>query len=271
MLTLSMSPTFTTTGLLILGLVLTAQNAHSATPDSVQLKGPISTQDESSLLVPAQVPAQVPANPADAGAGNGLAPGEDGTMTQDMIMVGPDNPKQPVGRPLSALVGTALKIQIDKTDIVFDKLRGVMVTVTNDTGRPIVVEGDVAKATVGGKSYTCVHVAAIQQAIVPRHKLSQDFEDLLTHAVPAAVTVGASPTIRDFRISQKPILDRYGPDELRRKIEYSRFGRRILWTQQKTQGIVYFQTDDQLTGAQMEIPVTTLFDDTDKATLTSAK
>jgi hypothetical protein len=192
-------------------------------------------------------------------------------MTQDMILVSPDNPQRLVGKPLSDLTGTALKMKIDRSDIVFDKLRGVMITVTNETNRPIVVDGDQAKALIGGKSYDCAPVAVIQQAIVPHRGITQEFENILTHAVPAAVTVGASPTIRDFEVSKKPILERYGPDELRRKVEYSRFGRRILWTGQKMQGIVYFQTSDQLAGARIEIPATTLFDNSDTAPLTSAK
>jgi hypothetical protein len=219
MLTLSMNRTFTIAGLLTLGLGLTAQAARSAASDSVELKGPIPTQGAASVSMPASMPVSVPdsvpvsvpihtavptttpAGQTDAGAIGGLAPGEDGTMTQDMILVSPENPQRLVGKPLSDLTGTALKMKIDRSDIVFDKLRGVMITVTNETNRPIVVDGDQAKALIGGKSYACVPVAVIQQAIVPRRKISLDFEYIMIQAVPAAITVGASPTIRVFEIS----------------------------------------------------------------------
>jgi hypothetical protein len=276
-----MTRTCTIASLIALSLALTAQNAQSAVPDVVELKGPISTSgaDAYSLPVPAplSVPMSVPVHlqvkQTDTDAIGDLAPGEDSTMTQDMILVAPTNPKQQVASPLSALTGTTLKMQIDRSDIVFDKLHGVMITVANDTNRPVVVDGDKAMARItsdqGGKTYTCAPVSVLQQAIVPQHKISRDFEDILTHAVPAAITVGAAPTIRDIINSRKPILERYGPDELRRKVEFSRFGRRILWTHEKMQGILYFQTNDLLAGVQIEIPATTLFDDQDTAVLVS--
>ena len=43
--------------------------------------------------------------------------------------------------------------------------------------------------------------------------------------------------------------------------------KRILWPHQKTQGILYFQTNVQLTGAKLQIPVQTLFDAPDSALL----
>jgi hypothetical protein len=88
--------------------------------------------------------------------------------------------------------------------------------------------------------------------------------------LPAAVTVGAVPTISDIKNAKRPVLDRYGHDEERRSVEASRFGRRILWPHQKTQGIVFFETDDPLGSARIDIPATTLFDQKDTGILSSS-
>jgi len=258
-----MQRTFKTVFLSIFALAATAQNAWPAAADNVELKGPITTKGTTSVFEPAA------AGPQDAGSGLGLAPGEEGTMTRDMILVSPENARQLVGKPLAELAGSGLILQLDRKDITFEKLRGIMITVTNNTNRPVAVDGDQARAIVAGKGYLCVPVSAIQQAIVPHHKPSQEFMEILAHVVPAALTVGAAPTLRDFQISRKPVLERYGADELRRKIEYSRFGRRILWSQQKVQGIVYFDGTQPLAEARLEIPATTLFDSKDAATLSA--
>jgi hypothetical protein len=242
-------------------LSLMAQNALSAASEKVELKGPLPTQGA----------VELPANQKDPNAMGGFsAPGADAIMTPDMLLVTPSTSTPEVPKPLKDLIGTALKLHIDRSDILFDKLRGIMITVTNETNRPLVIDGEKAVAIVGGKDYSCAPVSAIQQAIVPLHRISQNFEVLLTKVLPAAATVGAAPTVRDIKESKRPILQRYGPDELRRKIEYSRFGRRILWTNQKIQGILYFQTNDDLTGAKVTIPATTLFDNKDTSMLTTS-
>jgi hypothetical protein len=256
---------------LIFALALTTQNVFPALADDVPLKGPITPGTAPVVSDPVTPVVTEPVTPPlrDSGSGLGLAPGEDGTMTQDLILVSPENSKTLVGKALAELAGSELKLQVDRSDVVFEKLRGVVITVTNNTNRPIVVDGDLAKAKINGQDFACVPVSAIQLAIVPHHNITQEFEDILVHVVPAAFTVGAAPTLRDYRNSKKPVLERYGPDELRRKIEFSRFGRRILWTQQKVQGIVYFDGSQPLSGARIEIPAATFFDNKDAATLTS--
>ena len=269
---------------MILGYAYSSMNRNSALASLFALSlvmtapSPLFAESEPALKgpIPAQASTSVPVNPVPPkqtdtdGMAGFAAPGAGAMMTPDMLLVTPSNPTQQAVKPLKDLIGSHLKIQIDRSDIVFDKFHGVMITVSNETNRPVVVDGDKGTANAGGEEFTAVPVSAIQQAIIPLHKTSQDFEQLLTKAVPAGATVGVAPTLRDIRQSRKPVLQRYGPDELRRKIEYSRFGRRILWTGQKVQGILYFQSDADLTGAKITIPATTLFDAQDTSMLTSA-
>ncbi len=261
MLIQSMKRTSAIPSSLFLSLALSAQMPLLAASGSVELKGPLPTS--ASIQVPA-----TQTNNNDMGGFS--APGADAIMTPDMLLVTPSSSTQEPPKPLKDLIGTELKLHIDRTDIVFDKLRGIMITVSNQTNRPVMVDGEKATAIVGSNSITCVPVSTIQLAIIPVHRGKQSFEELLTKAFPAAVTVGAAPTVRDIKVLHKPILDRYGPDELRRKIEYSRFGRRILWTNQKVQGVIYFQTSDDLSTAKISLPATTLFDNKDTGTLTSS-
>jgi len=240
-------------------LSLSANTAALAGPEDIQLKGPISADGAT----------DIPTLKNDPNAPTNIsAPGADAVMTRDMILVAPTQSANHPTTSIKDLVGNTFKVQIDRADIHFDDFVGVKITVSNETDRPLVIDGEKAQILVNGQTLTSVPVATIQQAIIPIHKTSQDFKDLVTLALPAAVTVGAAPTIRDIKENRKPFLERYGPDEVRRTVEFSRFGRRILWTQQKVQGIIYFQTKDNLSSAKLVLPVTTLFDTKDSTLVT---
>jgi hypothetical protein len=263
-----MKRTLTTSHIFALTLAVATQVQSFALSEN-DLRGPISpavpsNAGQATTIVP------TPSAPADSGQMGGLAaPGADALMTPDMLLVTPTNNSQQTPVPLATLVGNALKLKVLRSDVTFEKFRGILISVTNGTNRPLVVDGDQATAVLSGKTIKCATIANIQQSIIAPHKTSKDFEELLTLALPAALSVGAIPTIRDIKESQRPVLQRYGPDELRRKIEFTRFGRRILWTNQKVEGILYFETDEELKAAQIVIPTTTLFDTKDTSKLTS--
>jgi hypothetical protein len=198
------------------------------------------------------------------------APGSDALMTPDLLLVNPGNPAQQSAKPLKAYIGMSVTLHIDRRGIAFDSLRGILVTVTNEIDRPLVLDGDKAQGVASGKTYQCAPLTTLQQIIMPSHTNKDVLESIYRNILPAAITVGAVPTIKDFKKSRLPVLERYGPDEERRQVEQSRFGRRILWPHQKTQGIVYFETDDTMDGAKIEIPATTLFDTTDAGMLVSS-
>jgi len=193
----------------------------------------------------------------------------DATMTSDMLFVEPKKSTIKKDVPLQEFDQHSVSLTIERSDIVFDKLHGVMISVTNNSDKALVIDGDTAKIRVGDKPLDAVPVFAIQRLIIPPHKYSQDMIDLITKVAPAAVTVSAIPTVQDIRRSQKPILERYGRDEVRRKIEFSRFGRRIVWSHQKASGILYFETNDQLAGAKLDLPVNLLFQPSDKLIVSS--
>jgi hypothetical protein len=199
-------------------------------------------------------------------------PGSDAVMTPELLLVSPaskEGAHPPL--PLSAFVGQNLILKLERSDITLNGLQGVQISVVNDTSRPLVLDGDSARATVSGRSYPCTSLVALQKCVLPKHDAKDMAEGVFTKVIPTAVTVGAVPTVEDFNTIRKPIPLRYGPDERRRLAEASRFGRRILWPHQKTEGIVYFPGNDSLTGAAIELPVHTLFDKPDATSLSGTK
>jgi hypothetical protein len=262
-----MKRTFTTFHMLALALAATSQAASFAISEN-DLRGPI-TPTVSGQATHTQSAGMTSTSPNNGQMGGLSAPGADALMTPDMLLVTPTSNTKQAPVPLSSLVGNALKLTVLRSDVTFEKFRGILISVTNGTNRPLVVDGDQATAVLDGHTFKCAPVATIQQSIVAPRRLSTEFEELLKLALPAALTVGAAPTIRDIKESQRPVLERYGPDELRRKIEFTRFGRRILWTSQKVEGILYFESDEPLKNAQIVIPATTLFDNKDTSKLTS--
>ncbi len=219
---------------------------------------------------PDTVPAISPNGPSDGASSTGVssAPGADAMMTADLLLVNP-NKNGPPPAPLQSFVGVSLKVTLDRSDIMLAGLRGLMITVNNDTNRPLVIDGASAKVFIGPTTYSAVSVAVLQKKILPSHTIEADAVRTIAQVIPAAVTVGLTPTAEDYIRMKKPIRKRYGTDEKRRLAEASRFGKRILWPHQKTQGVLYFQTNAEIktTDAKVEIPVQTLFDSPDSAIL----
>ena len=223
-----------------------------------QLKGPEDSAD--------QVNGQNnSANKEDTGTQG--APGAEAMMTRDFLLVTPSSKSAKPPEPLKAFVGASLTLKVERTDITLDGLRGIKVAVVNDTTRPLVVDGEKAQISVGGKNYQSAPVNVVQQSVRPNRTAATLIASVFTKGIPAALTVGLVPTVKDAATMRKPVRQRYGPDESRRVAEASRFGTRILWPKQQTEGIVYIETTDSLTGASLEMPVHTLFDAPDSASL----
>ncbi len=194
------------------------------------------------------------------------APGADAMMTQDLLLVNPNKSGQ-APQPLQSFVGQTLKISVDHKIINFRKLIGIKITVTNDTNRPLVIDGKEAKAIVSAKTYQNVSLPVLQKKVLPSKSWEANAGRFVTDVAPAAATLGTNLTVEDYLRMKKPIRKRYGSDQRRRMVEASRFGERILWPHQETQGILYFQSGEDLSKAKIQIPAHTLFDATDKTIL----
>jgi hypothetical protein len=216
-------------------------------------------------------PDNPPGEKQPTGMGGLSAPGANAMMTPDMLLINPNpNPNAPKPEPLKAYIGVSVTLKVERYDIEFDRLQGILIEVVNETDRPLVVNGNKATAAVGGNKFTAAPVSALQDIVIPPHTAQQIVDDIMKNIIPAAVTIGAAPTIRDIKQNSKPVLERYGADELRRRVESTRFGRRVLWPHEKTRGVLYFDTQDSIDKSHIDIPTSTLFDMTDAGVLSSS-
>lgn len=238
---------------------LTASQWHPA--GAQELKGPIGGTQSTSE--------SAPTNPDQGMAGLG-APGAGAIMTQDMLLVNPTDKSGKASLPITGFIGMTLKMDVNRAEVKFKDLKGLAVTVSNDTNRPLVINADEAVAKVSAQTYKCASLTQVQLAVNPEHGIGKMAMDMIFKVAPAAASIGVVPTAQDFIRQSKPPLERYGKDQERRVVESTRFGKRILWPREKTQGIIYFNNKANLDKATIEIPVATLFDKQDSGTLVAS-
>lgn len=239
-----------------------------------ELRGPI-PETQGTTALPDKEPGYQAAEQARANS-SGMAglstSGSDAVMNQDMLLINPNansGSGKGTAKPLTASIGMTITMSVDTNEVVYKNLRGLTVTVVNDTNKPLIIDGDNAVALQGGKTYKSAPITAVELAVSPIPNFHTAVHDTLTIVLPAAATAGLVPIIKDVQTYSKPTLARYGKDQERRVIEGSRFGKRILWPHEKTQGVIYFETVDAIAKAKVEIPVTTMFDNKDVGVLSS--
>lgn len=168
--------------------------------------------------------------------------------------------------PLASVGSTQIDFIVQPSPVVINGLHSVQVTVRNHTDRPVIVEGSAAVATVGGDSYRCAPVTALEPKKVPREDLVGKIKSDTKATVTAAATIGVWQSVHDQLQMSGPIPKRYGWDEKRRSNELSAFERRILWPGDSTQGLMFFDSD-QLDKAELVVPVESQYDKADRIEL----
>lgn len=271
---------------IVLFYLLTAVVTANFRPGLAQeLRGPIPQTSGTTALPDKELGYQA-GEQARTGMAGLSTSGGDAEMNQDMLLVNPSSgtgttggvaasgaPAKPLtaGTSLSQSIGTSITMTVDPGVVIYKNLRGLTVTVVNDTGKPLIIDGDKAVAIQGSKQYKSAQNTDVELAISPVPTLKTAFHDFTTIVLPDAASAGLVPVIKDLKTYSKPTLARYGKDQQRREIEGSRFGRRILWPHEKTQGVIYFQTIDLdfSAKAKVELPVSTMFDNKDLGVLSS--
>jgi hypothetical protein len=180
------------------------------------------------------------------------------------IDVTKDEEPKPV--PLTNLLGS-LTVSSQTFEVYLKNLVGLELTVHNGTDRPLVVDAEKCIAELSEVKFHSVGAEQIDYAVRHPHSLATGIELKAARITVAAVSIGAYQTITDFFVQAGPVLKRYGVDEKRREIEERAFGSRVVWPGETSSGIVYFPGDTSLRGAMLNIPVHSLFDPTDQATV----
>jgi len=243
----------------LLSLALPIQSAMADEAAQYQLKAPIN----------ASPPAVRESNP---GSDNYRRTGMFPTSVEKNLIDTEEAPKPHVIDRLTGMVGTSAQMKIHAGhDVTVGHLHGIQVEVQNDTDRPLLFDGDLATASVGGKKLTAATLGNVDNAASPRRSKLNRFLRDTEKCTEAAATLGAIPSVRDAMVQAGPIPQRYGADEARRFNELSRFGKRVLWPGDTTSGIIYFDTVDAMKGSTIDLPVSSTIDVTDHGSLSSVR
>jgi hypothetical protein len=174
--------------------------------------------------------------------------------------------KQPPAPPLA---GQLSSIQITRSPLVFQLhgLYGVEISVHNDTKLAVIVDGEHAVAQIGSIRYPAADREIIDRAALWSGTRTQRAEKSTARILVAGASIGAYQLIRDEWIQSGPVLRRYGKNQVRKEDEAGSFAARIIWPGDTRTGFMYFVGAPSLQGAELQVPVTTLFDPSEQAVL----
>src|SRR5438105_8769831 len=110
---------------------------------------------------------------------------------------------------------------------------GLLLHLHNGTNSPLAFDGNRAFIKLDGQTVTAVSDDTIAATTCPANRAI----DQAVIATEAFASIGTIPTIHDHKVQKGPVLGRYGCDEKRRLATAQRFGTRILWPGDDTQGI----------------------------------
>jgi hypothetical protein len=105
----------------------------------------------------------------------------------------------------------------------------------------------------------------IRQSDNPCGYAQRSFENTVT----AALTLGAVQAVDGEKVRRGPIADRYGFDNANRNDRLGRFGERILWPEDSSEGLVYFKTNNSLAGTTIQVPVSDFYNRNDSITVSA--
>jgi hypothetical protein len=184
-----------------------------------------------------------------------------------------DEVQVPSLRPLSATVGRDIDLTVERAPAFTGRFVALSVKVENKSDKTLVVDGD--RASLSSDDTRVASVACLMQANVDaigkppttaKAKIATDFKS----TVEAALTVGAIPTAQTIIVEHGPILKRYEWDESRREHEETRFGKRLLYPGDKSDGMIYFTDGISFDKKSLVIPVKSFYDGADQAALIQA-
>ena len=197
--------------------------------------------------------------------------------------------------PLSSVPSHDLSVKIYPASSFSGRFKALAVTVENHTDKTLVVDGDKAallntlsiatpRASVksadtgdfadrgsGSQALSaitsaipCATQAAIDAVGKPPTTFTGKFTSDVKATVTAALTVGAVQTAETIVKERGPIKERYEWDEQRREREDSRFGKRLLYPGDKSDGMIYFNSDVSFGSKSLAIPVASFYDQSDQ-------
>jgi hypothetical protein len=185
------------------------------------------------------------------------------------IFLVPSTDSDKSSEPSLASVINRAKLSIVGRDVIANGLHGVMIVVANNTDRPLIFNGDEAIATILGAQYSAAPTAQLEPPKSPPDNFKGKLKSDLWATTTAAVTIGAVQTAIDQKRFDGSILGRYEQDEDRRRNEASRFGKRVVWPGDSSEGVLYFSGATNFQDAAVSLPVRALYNNDEQALLRS--
>jgi hypothetical protein len=177
---------------------------------------------------------------------------------------------RPSEKPLSAIIGREVDFDIYPGRAPSKQMKALHVKVQNRSDEPLVFDGDhslIASKENGSQIAICITQMQLDSVGRPPTTFSGRLSSDLKATVTAAATVGAVQTAETLKKQYGPITKRYEWDEERRQNEESRFGRRLLYPGDSTDGNIYFRVGTQFSGNTLTMPVKSFYDGSDQASL----
>ncbi len=169
--------------------------------------------------------------------------------------------------PLNSILNTAIEISAGANDIVIKGKHGLRIKVTNRSDRPVLFDGEKASASTRTVQYKCVDIDTFDELnMIPplfRSTLSADAGSALS---PSLLS---SRQNDDLLKLKNTMLTKRGKDDLRKESDQERFGQRILWPGDSSEGIILFPAEESLVGAVVTVPIYSFFDSKDQATVST--
>lgn len=176
------------------------------------------------------------------------------------IVSNPD--QQPQLRDLSARIELSAKVEEQSAK----GLTALRLHVVNNTERPLSFNGNEAVLALDK-----MQMKAAPMAIVSAHIQEYDNphgyrQRAALTAVTAAMTIGAWQAVSDDKLLHGPVSERYGFDNANRNQRLLRFGERVLWPGDSSDGLVYFENSKSapIARASLQLPVADFYKPSDR-------
>lgn len=173
-------------------------------------------------------------------------------------------------KPLAAIIGRDIDFDIYPARAPSVKMKALHVRVRNRSDEPLIFDGDHTSIALreGGARTLAISQHELDAVNRPPTTLKGKFSSDVKATVTAAVSVGMVQTIDTLKREYGPIEKRYEYDEQRRTNEESRFGQRLLYPGDSTDGNIYFSATTSFEGQMLSIPVKSFYDKTDQSSIT---
>jgi len=142
-------------------------------------------------------------------------------------------------------------------------LQFIKISVKNLTDRPLSFDGDEAGLDTGKAQLKALPLNALDNRIKEPDNPKGYAGRSLANTISAAVSVGAVQTIEGEMRLLGPMPRRYGYDNERRHERQLRFGNRVLFPGDASEGFIYFRTAENLQNKFIELPLKAFYDEKD--------